>query len=59
MPKEQTMDRSFIERMEFPAARKGWDPEAVRAHLRAVADATEEAAERSVPDHHVDDIGAG
>jgi hypothetical protein len=43
------MDRSFIERKDFPAARKGWDPDAVREHLRSVADAAEEAARRSVP----------
>jgi F0F1-type ATP synthase membrane subunit b/b' len=33
------MEREQIIREDFPLVRKGWDPEAVRAHLRAVADA--------------------
>ena len=33
------MERDQIIREDFPVARKGWDPDAVRAHLRAVADA--------------------
>ena len=33
------MEREQILRDDFPSARKGWDPDAVRAHLRAVADA--------------------
>lgn len=41
------MDRNFIERESFPTARKGLDPEAVRAHLRSIADAVEEAARTS------------
>lgn len=32
------MEREQILRDDFPSARKGWDPGAVRAHLRAVAD---------------------
>lgn len=33
------MDREEIERQDFPAARRGYDPAAVDAHLRRVADA--------------------
>ena len=33
------MDRDEIERQDFPAARRGYDPAAVDAHLRDVADA--------------------
>ena len=32
------MDRAEIERQDFPAARRGYDPAAVDAHLRRVAD---------------------
>ena len=32
------MDRDEIERQDFPAARRGYDPAAVDAHLRRVAD---------------------
>jgi outer membrane biosynthesis protein TonB len=32
------MEREQILRDDFPSVRKGWDPDAVRAHLRAVAD---------------------
>jgi DivIVA domain-containing protein len=32
------MDREEIERQDFPAARRGYDPGAVDAHLRRVAD---------------------
>ena len=32
------MDREEIERQDFPAARRGYDPGAVEAHLRRVAD---------------------
>ena len=32
------MDRDQIFRDDFPTARKGWDPDAVRSHLQAVAD---------------------
>jgi len=32
------MDRDEIERQDFPAARRGYDPTAVDAHLRHVAD---------------------
>jgi DivIVA domain-containing protein len=33
------VDRDEIERQDFPAARRGYDPAAVDAHLRRVADA--------------------
>src|SRR5215207_7188693 len=33
------MEREQIIRDDFPSARKGWDPAAVRAHLESVADA--------------------
>ena len=36
-----TLDRDAIVRSDFPAARRGLDPEAVRAHLEAVADEVE------------------
>src|ERR671930_1275318 len=32
------LDRDDIERHDFPTARRGYDPEAVDAHLRRVAD---------------------
>ena len=36
------MDRDKIVRDDFPTVRKGYDPDAVREHLRAVADAASE-----------------
>jgi hypothetical protein len=36
-----TLDRDAIVRSDFPAARRGLEPEAVRAHLEAVADEVE------------------
>jgi DivIVA domain-containing protein len=35
------MDRSSIQRSDFPTARRGYEPAAVDAHLREVADAVE------------------
>ena len=35
------MDRPSIQRSDFPTARRGYEPDAVDAHLRAVADAVE------------------
>ena len=35
------MDRDAIERRDFPVERKGYDPGAVHAHLRAIADEIE------------------
>ena len=44
------MDRTQIEREDFPSARRGWDPAAVRAHLNRVAeDVTALAAAASAP----------
>lgn len=37
-------DRDEIVRDDFPRVAQGWDPDAVRAHLRAVADALERTA---------------
>ncbi len=36
------LERQSIERKDFPIGRRGYDPEAVDAHLRAVADEVEE-----------------
>lgn len=36
------IDRAFIERTDFPAIRRGYDPSAVDRHLREVADTVEE-----------------
>src|SRR5215207_138911 len=38
------VNRDEIERQDFPAARRGYDPGAVEAHLRRVADEFEAAA---------------
>jgi DivIVA domain-containing protein len=44
------MDREEIERQEFPSARRGYDPAAVEAHLRRVADEFDAVArQRSQP----------
>ena len=40
------MERDEIERHDFPAARRGYDPAAVDAHLRRVADEFERSAAR-------------
>lgn len=40
-----SLDRDEIFRDDFPTARKGYDPEAVRAHLRAIADAVRESVD--------------
>ncbi len=39
------LERRFIERTDFSAARRGYDPEEVDRHLREVADAAEQAAD--------------
>ena len=36
------LDRQYIERSDFSAARRGYDPDEVDAHLREIADAVEE-----------------
>jgi DivIVA domain-containing protein len=44
------MDREEIERQDFPSARRGYDPAAVEAHLRRVADEFDAVArQRSRP----------
>ena len=40
------MDRQSIERSDFPLVRRGYDPAAVDAHLRAVAAAAQELTQR-------------
>jgi hypothetical protein len=40
------MDRESIERSDFPLVRRGYDPAAVGAHLRAVATAAQELSQR-------------
>jgi DivIVA domain-containing protein len=42
------LERRFIERKDFPAARRGYDPVEVEHHLRQVADGVEEL-KRSTP----------
>jgi hypothetical protein len=41
------MDRESIERSDFPLVRRGYDPAAVGAHLRAVAVAAQELSQRA------------
>ena len=41
------MDRDAIERRDFPVGRRGYDPAAVDAHLRAVADEMDSLRERA------------
>lgn len=41
------MDRDAIERRDFPVGRRGYDPEAVDAHLRTVADEFEQLRGRA------------
>jgi DivIVA domain-containing protein len=41
------VDRDAIERRDFPVGRRGYDPAAVDAHLRAVADQIEALRERA------------
>jgi DivIVA domain-containing protein len=36
------LDRHSIERKDFPAARRGYDPDEVDRHLREIADAVDE-----------------
>lgn len=42
------MDRDAIQRRDFPVGRRGYDPSAVDAHLRAVADELDALRERAV-----------
>jgi DivIVA domain-containing protein len=41
------LERRFIERTDFSAARRGYDPEEVDRHLREIADAAEETKSKS------------
>jgi hypothetical protein len=41
------MDRESIERSDFPLVRRGYDPAAVGAHLRAMAAAAQELSQRA------------
>jgi DivIVA domain-containing protein len=50
------VDRDTIQRRDFPLGRRGYDPAAVDAHLRAVADQL--AAERSSAAGLSDQAGA-
>ena len=43
------MEREQIVRDDFPTARKGWSPDAVRAHLIAVAAAFPEPQDAPAP----------
>jgi len=43
------MDRDAIERRDFPVGRRGYDPAAVDAHLREVADQLEALRDRPPP----------
>jgi len=45
---EAPLDRSIVERKDFPISRRGYDPAAVDAHLRALANRFEES--RRKPD---------
>lgn len=46
------MDRDAIERHDFPVGRRGYDPGAVDAHLRAVADEMESLRSRAAEPPH-------
>lgn len=43
------LDRSSIEKRDFPTGRRGYDPAAVDAHLRAIADEVEALRAGAVP----------
>ncbi len=47
MPAAVQLDRQSIERSDFPLVRRGYDPAAVGAHLRALAAAAQELAQRA------------
>jgi F0F1-type ATP synthase membrane subunit b/b' len=51
------MEREQIVREDFPTVRKGWDPEAVRAHLKLIADSVSGSrAEASLGDVAADQV---
>jgi hypothetical protein len=51
------LDRQTIERRDFPIGRRGYDPAAVDAHLRALATGVEEL-QRTAPGRVVDSLAA-
>jgi DivIVA domain-containing protein len=52
------LDRQSIERRDFPIARRGYDPAAVDAHLRALAADVQELRERPEPGRASESLGS-
>jgi DivIVA domain-containing protein len=52
------LDRQIIERRDFPIARRGYDPAAVDAHLRALAAAVDELRRRSISGRGPESLGS-
>ena len=52
------LDRQSIERRDFPIARRGYDPAAVDAHLRALAAEVQELRERPQPGRASETLGS-
>lgn len=53
-----SLGRDDILREDFPTARRGYDPEAVQAHLRAIADALREHAATPLAETAADRVGS-
>ena len=53
-----SIERDEIVRDDFPTARKGYDPAAVRAHLRAVADSVRDSASTPLAETAADRVGS-
>jgi DivIVA domain-containing protein len=53
------VDRDAIERRDFPVGRRGYDPAAVDAHLRAVADEVDGLRERAAAPRTSTGLAAG
>jgi hypothetical protein len=53
-----SLDRDDIVRDDFPTARRGYDPEAVRTHLRSIADAVRERASTPLAETAADRVGS-
>lgn len=53
-----TLDRDDIVRDDFPTVRKGYDPEAVRAHLLSVADAVRDRSSASLAETAAEGVGS-
>ena len=53
------MDRDAIERRDFPVGRRGYDPGAVDAHLRAVADEMDSLRQRAAAPRPGGGLAAG